>query len=107
MRVDVDLSAAMQKLSDKALQRGRYALANQTLADMNRFVPMDEGILRMGATIGIDGTAIHYNAPYSSRMFYYKMHNYTTPGTGPRWDNKAKSIYMKDWEKALMKGAGW
>lgn len=107
MRVEVNLAGVKAKMNQSSIQRGRYTLANQALADMNQFVPMDEGILRMSASIDIDGSAINYNTPYASRLFYYHMYNYTTPGTGPRWDNKAKSIYMKDWEKALMKGAGW
>ena len=105
--VNVDLSRAKMKMSQGNVQRGRYALANQTLADMNRFVPMDEGILRQTASIDIDGTAINYNTPYAAKLFYLPMYNYTTPGTGPRWDNKAKSIYMADWKNAFMKGADW
>src|SRR5699024_10699045 len=107
VKVSIDLSGAHRKLSAQARQRGQYALANQALADMNPFVPMKEGILRMTATIDVDGSAINYNTPYASRLFYYQMINYTTPGTGPRWDNKAKSIFMSDWVNAFMKGAGW
>ena len=107
VRVSIDLSGAKAKLSNDRVKRGRYAVANQAMADMNQFVPMKEGILRMSATIDIDGTAINYNTPYASRLFYYQMVNYTTPGTGPRWDNKAKSIFMSDWVNAFMKGAGW
>ena len=107
VQVNVNLSGAKAKLSSNAVTRGRRALANQALADMNQFVPMDEGILRMTATINIDGSAVNYNTPYASRMFYYHMYNYTTPGTGPRWDLKAKRIFMSDWIDAFTKGAGW
>lgn len=107
VRIDIDLGGVYKKMSTASRQQGQYAMANQMLADMHQFVPKKEGILRMTATIDIDGTAINYNTPYASRMFYYMMSNYTTPGTGPRWDNKAKGIFMSDWINAFTKGAGW
>lgn len=106
-KITIDLGGAYSKLSQQSRQRGQYAVANQALADMNPFVPMDEGILRMSTTIDIDGSAINYNMPYAARMFYMMMYNYTTPGTGPRWDNKAKAMFMSDWIRAYMKGAGY
>lgn len=105
-RVSINLSGVRAKLSEGNMQRGRYALANQAMSDMNQFVPMKEGILRQSATIDIDGTAINYNTPYAKRMFYYHMYNYTTPGTGPRWDLKAKRLFMRDWIQSFTKGAG-
>src|SRR5690625_2637886 len=107
VQVDVDLSGAMAKLSPQNHQRGQYAVANQALSDMNPFVPMDEGILRMSTSVASDGSAINYNQPYSAKMFYMYMYNYTTPGTGPRWDLKASASHMKDWENAYLKGAGY
>lgn len=112
MKVDINLDAVFAKMSDDNIQRGRQALANQALADMNQFVPMKEGILRMSATIDIDGGAINYNMPYAAAQFYGfirggRVYNYTTPGTSRRWDLRGKARYMKDWEKAYLKGAGW
>lgn len=112
MKVDINLDRVFEKMSDANIQRGRQALANQALADMNQFVPMDEGILRMSATIDIDGGAINYNMPYAAAQFYGfirggRVYNYTTPGTSRRWDLRGKARYMKDWEKAYLKGAGW
>ncbi|GAB3801632.1 minor capsid protein [Virgibacillus kimchii] len=106
-KVEINLGGAYQKMSPQARRSGQQAMANQALADMNPFVPADEFILRQTATIDIDGSGINYNQPYAAKMFYMMMYNYTTPGTGPRWDNKAKAIYMADWERAYMKGAGW
>ena len=107
VQVSVDLKIARQKLSQNNLKQGRYALANQALADMNQFVPKQEGILRQSATIDIDGGGINYNTPYAARLFYMHMYNYTTPGTGPRWDNKAKSMFMSDLINAFKRGADW
>src|SRR5690625_200768 len=107
VQVTVNLSGARNKLSQSNVKRGRYALANQSLADMNQFVPMDENILRMSATIDIDGSAVNYNVPYAANLFYMPKYNYTTPGTGPRWDMKAKRIFMSSWINAFVKGADW
>ena len=106
-KISIDLGRAKRKMSPQAQLRGQRVLANQAMADMNQFVPMDEGILRQTATIDIDGTAINYNMPYAAEMFYMPKYNYTTPGTGPRWDMKAKRIFMSDWIKAFTKGANW
>ena len=107
VQIHVDLTKAKGKLSHGNIQRGRYALASQALSDMNPFVPMREGILRQTGHINNDATAIIWNTPYAAKMFYMYMHNYTTPGTGPRWDLKAKGLFMPDWIEAYMKGADW
>jgi len=107
VRVDINLSGVRKKLSQGNVERGRYTLANQALADMNPFVPMRDNILRQTGHVNSDATAIIWNTPYASRMFYYHMFNYTTPGTGPRWDLKAKRIFMSDWIDAFTKGADW
>ena len=105
--VTIKLDGARKKFSEAAMKRGQYALANQALADMNQFVPMDENILRQSASIDIDGGGINYNTPYAAKLFYMYMYNYTTPGTGPRWDIKAKRVFMSHWVNAFTKGADW
>ena len=104
-KVDIDLGGVYDKLSPQAITRGKRVLANQAMADMNQFVPAKSHVLRLSASIGIDGSSIHYNTPYAAYQFYNQWSNYTTPGTGPRWDEKAKGIYMSDWEKAFLGGA--
>ncbi|MCT1904116.1 minor capsid protein [Oceanobacillus sojae] len=94
-------------MSQQSVKQGQYGLGNQAMADMDQFIPADEYILRQTATMDIDGGGINYNTPYAARLFYMYMYNYTTPGTGPRWDNKAKAIYMRDWLNAFIKGAQW
>ncbi|WP_193064909.1 minor capsid protein [Oceanobacillus oncorhynchi] len=105
VQININLDGAKRKLSQQSVQRGQYALGNQAMADMNRFVPKKDNILR--ETAHFDGDNIIYNQPYAGRMFYMYMYNYTTPGTGPRWDNKASAIHMKDWMNAFIKGAQW
>ena len=108
MGVEINLDRVMTRLSDQALQRGRYALASQALADMNQYVPKRESNLRTAVSIGLDGAEIIYNMPYAKAQFYAPGGwDYTTPGTGPRWDEKAKGIHMESWRKAFIKGAEW
>lgn len=78
---------------------GQYALVNQVHADMNNYVPKLTGDLRNQSFIASDGKSIIYNVPYARRQFYVPARRYTTPGTGPRWDEKAKSIHIRSWER--------
>lgn len=103
--VKVDMKNIEEKFADPNYSRGRYALANQMLADMNPFVPKKEGDLRQATSINIDASAVNYHMKYAKKQFYEQHRNYTTPGTGPRWDLKAKGIYGKDWVNAFVKGA--
>lgn len=114
MRIHINLNGAKQKLSAKSIEQGRKIMANQALADMNNFVPFRDGFLRNNSTIDTDGSAINYNMPYAKAQFLgrvgkglYPVRRYTTPGTGPRWDEKAKGLYMDSWERAFVKGANW
>lgn len=114
VREHIKLDTAKRKLSDGNMKQGDYALANQALADMNNYVPALDHHLRNSGTIDLNGKAINWNSPYAKAQFYgkvgkggYPVLNYTTPGTGPRWDLKAKGIHMEDWKDAYKKGADW
>jgi len=102
MSIKVNLDGVRAKVSPQAMKRGRYALANQAMADMNSFVPKKNNILRQSAHIKSDGSAILYETKYARRQFYLNGKKYTTPG----WDLKAKSLYMPSWKKVYLKGAG-
>jgi len=82
---------------------GQYALINQVHADMNSYVPMLTGDLRNQSTMALDMKSIIYNVPYSRKQFYTQHSNYTTPGTGPRWDLKAKAIHGDSWARVAGK----
>lgn len=106
-KVDINLTGVYIKLNQNAVRAGQRTVANQAMADMNQFVPFKEGPLRQATSVNIDGSAINYHMPYAAYQFYNQLSNYTTPGTGPRWDLKAKGMFMDDWVKAFTKGAGW
>lgn len=107
VNVTVNLSGAQKKLSAQSQRKGQYAAANQALASMNPYVPALDHILRNTATIDIDGAGVNYNAPYARKQFYEQHSNYTTPGTGSRWDLRAKSKHMDDIKNAYLRGAGY
>src|SRR5690625_4364078 len=107
VQITINLTVARNKLSQGNVNRGRYALANQSLADMDQFVPMDEDIFRMKGHVNNDGTGSIWDTLYAANLFYMPKYNYTTPGTGPRWDIKAKLIVMSDWINAFLKVADW
>ncbi len=78
-------------------KQGQYAFINQVHADMNPYVPARDYHLRNQSTMTLDAKAIIYNVPYARPQFYNQYSNYTTPGTGPRWDLKAESIHGASW----------
>jgi hypothetical protein len=67
---------------------------------MDKYVPKDEGTLRL---YKIEGNKIIYDQPYARYQYYgvredgtHRVQNYTTPGTGPYWDERMKSADMSD-----------
>jgi hypothetical protein len=113
--VKVDLRGAQKKLSAQNLTRGKVAMANQVLMHMEAFVPKRDHNLAASGHVTDSGNAVEYNTPYARAQFYGKsfkkgtsftFKSYTTPGTGPRWDLKAKGLYGNSWPKVFKKGAG-
>ena len=106
--VTIDLSKVRAKLSQSNFERGQYVMANQMLVDMNEnFVPLKEGDLRASGHVGPSAKQLIWTSAYA-RKHYYAPGNwtYTTPGTGPRWDEKASGMFLSDWIKSFTKGAG-
>lgn len=110
--INIDLKDVYSTMSEESILAGRRALSNQALADMNEnFVPMRDGWLRNSAILTFDGSEIIWNTPYARPQYYggtgdVTFSRYTTPGTGPHWDLKAKAMFMSDWVDAYTKGAG-
>ena len=65
---------------------------------MDKYVPMDEGNLR--TNVDIQPNSITYESPYAHAQYigYTKgpVVNYTTPGTGPYWDQRMVSAEIDD-----------
>jgi len=102
--ITVDLGRINKKFGPNAKKVAEYAIANQAMLDMERFVPLRDGDLRGSGHVS--GNQIVYNTVYTRAQFYgssynkhrsFKFSKYTTPGTGPRWDLKAKGMYGDKW----------
>lgn len=106
-RMFVEIDGVIEKFSEENLQRGRYAMGNQMMSDMDQFVPRREGHLRTAASMNSDATMIEYHMNYASKQFYTHHKNYTTPGTGARWDLKAKAMYASQWKTTFTRGANF
>lgn len=106
--ITVDLKGVHAKLSAQNFERGQYNMAQRMHATMNEnFVPMRDGNLRSLSNVTPDGKQIVWNSVYARRHYYAPgTWKYTTPGTGPKWDQKAKGVFMSDWIEAFKKGAG-
>lgn len=100
MAVRVNVRSNLRGVEVRARQmtrQGQYALVNQVHADSNLYAPMLSGDLRNQSTIAIDGKSIIWNVPYARRQYYNVGARFTTPGTGPKWDQKAAAIHKRSW----------
>lgn len=110
MRVTIqsDLKPTVAQL-EQFTEKGQYVFINQVLTDMNRYVPMLSSDLRQTGSLGVDGKSVVWNTPYARAQFYgtngrATFNNYTTPGTGKRWDLIAASRHQVSWVRVI-KGA--
>lgn len=83
----------------------RLQVLNQMHQDMEQYVPKRAGFLRSQSFV--NDTGVHYTAKYARAQFYgfvngYRVRNYSTPGTGRRWDLRAKAVYKADWQKVAV-----
>ena len=106
--ITVDLDGVYEKISEGNMRRGQFNMASRMLATMNEnFVPLRDGDLRSNSSISADGKQLIWTVPYARKHYYTDFSpNYTTPGTGPHWDQKAKGVFLSDWIEAFEKGAG-
>ncbi|HEL2057761.1 TPA: capsid protein [Streptococcus suis] len=111
-KIIVKMDRALEKTDEKALVNGRIALANQILIDVDPYIPLRDGPLRLSGRVEQMGRIVSHNTVYARAHYYgtngiVDFHNYSTPGTGPKWDERAKENHMNSWEQVYVKGAGW
>ena len=102
VNVKTDLKGVPKRVSQMT-KLGQYALANQVHADSNRYAPLLTGDLRNQSSVSTNGKSVIWNVPYARRQYYNYGARFTTPGTGPKWDEKAKSIHLRSWERITEK----
>lgn len=96
IRVSTEINGVRVR-AEELVRRGQIALVNQVHADSNIYAPMLSTDLRNQSAISQDNKSISWNTPYARRHYYNQMVNYSEPGTGPKWDQKAKSIHGASW----------
>jgi hypothetical protein len=109
----------MRRMMGQASERAMYALAEQMLADSERFVPYSAGSSQSAGGLRESGKVVKgedgvfylvYDAVYALYQWYgvradgtHKVHNYTTPGTGKQWVEAARAQYGDRWQKIAQK----
>ena len=123
--VKIDLKGVEKKVSPENFAKGKLAIANQMLLDMEPYVPKRKGELRSSGHVRQD--SIIYETPYARLRYYGKkrkgffsekqrkfffankeklLSQKPKPGTGPRWDKKAAALYSKNWADVGLKAMG-
>lgn len=110
--IKADLKNVEKKLSKDNADKAKYMLANQMLADMSPYVPFRANPLMTSGHVSPDHEWLIWDTPYARAQFYgnngiVTFRQYTTPGTGKRWDLVAKANHMSSWERVWLKGAGF
>lgn len=90
VRLGIDPNGRVQKF-----------FTNTCYRHMDKYVPMDEGNLRINTDIGTD--TITYESPYARYQYYgiredgtHEVKRYTTPGTGRYWDKRMVNVEIQD-----------
>jgi hypothetical protein len=99
IRVRVNLDN-VDRYIDRSIERGKFILANQVQADSNIYVPRLSGDLRRYSQVSNNNENVIWSQPYARIQYYGQFRNYTTPGTGPRWDEIAKRNHLLSWIRA-------
>lgn len=106
---------AINNASEKAM----YALAEQMLADSEKFVPYSGGSIQSAGGLRESGHVVQgesnnlyivWDIVYALYQWYgiradgtHKVKNYTTPGTGKQWVEKARKQYEDRWHDIAQK----
>lgn len=123
--VKIDLKGVEKKVSPENFAKGKLAIANQMLLDMEPYVPKRKGELRSSGHVRQD--SIIYETPYARLRYYGKKRKgffsekqrkfffankeellkyKKVQGTGPRWDKKAAALHSKEWGDVGLKAMG-
>lgn len=97
-----------------------YALAEQMLADSEKFVPFSAGSSQSAGNLRESGKVVKgesgryylvWDTVYALYQWFgvradgtHKVHHYTTPGTGTQWVDKAKTQFSDRWKAIAQKG---
>ena len=105
---------------NNASEKACYALAEQMLADSEKFVPYSGGSSQSAGGLRESGKVekgesgkfyLVWDTVYALYQWFgtradgtHPVKNYTTPGTGKQWVEKAKDQYSDRWRDIAQKG---
>lgn len=108
IKVSFDISKLENAVTTAAVRKSEFTVANQVLIDSDKHVPKGLGTLvgtgRVEGNTAVSWTTVYARAHYYGTNGIVKFRKYSTPGTGPKWVEKAASSNMKNWEQIVMKG---
>lgn len=109
----------MSRIMGKASDLAMYALAEQMLADSEKFVPYSAGSSQSAGNLRESGKVVKgengvfylvWDTVYALYQWYgvradgsHKVSRYTTPGTGKQWVEAARAQYGDRWQKIAQK----
>lgn len=109
----------MSRIMGKASDLAMYALAEQMLADSEKFVPYSAGSSQSAGNLRESGKVVKgedgvfylvWDAVYALYQWYgvradgsHKVQRYTTPGTGKQWVEAARAQYADRWQQIAQK----
>jgi hypothetical protein len=110
----------MQQVMGKATELARYALAEQMLADSEKFVPYSAGSSQSAGNLRESGKIVEgekgslyivWDTVYALYQWFgvradgtHRVTHYTTPGTGKQWVEAARAQYGDRWREIAQKG---
>ena len=111
----------LQQVIGKASQLAMYAVAEQMLADSEKFVPYSGGssqsaggLRESGKVVKGEDKGIFYlvwDTVYALYQWFgvradgtHRVHNYTTAGTGKQWVEAARKKNSDKWRDIAQKG---
>lgn len=103
---EIDLVPTEEDLN-RRIERGQRAFGGMVVRDATNYVPQLDGGLRGSGKSENGGKQATWESysprgyPYGVLQFYTQFPNYTTGGTGPRWDLKATGLHSSAWVNEL------
>lgn len=109
--VTEDLANIERLFSERNRKNANRRATGKFLQRSQPYVPLKSGALRSLGRV-VDHETIEWRGlPYGKAQFFgtngkVVFKNYTTPGTGKRWDLVAKGNHMKEVEREYVRGLG-
>ena len=110
IRVDVDTARIMRERGLGGDNRARIHLASTVKRLSDKYVPMQQGLLKTQSVIASDGSTLTYTQPYAHYQYYGEamagrapkqytgkaLDHHGAPLRGPFWDKRMMADRSKD-----------